>query len=53
MTNTPDDATVFVPVSRQTLRELPADVSLTETIALWTALENPAEIVDGEEVGER
>jgi len=48
MNNRTDEPAVLVSVSRATLSQLPADVSLEECVALWSALENPGEIVDGE-----
>lgn len=50
MNNATDDATLLVPVRRRAIGRLPDDVTVEDCIALWLALENPAEIVRGEEV---
>jgi hypothetical protein len=48
--NATERPAVLVPVQRRFVGELPDDVTVEECIALWLALENPAEIVRGEEV---
>jgi hypothetical protein len=47
--NATDRPSVLVPVQRRFVGELPDDVTVEECIALWLALENPAEIVRGED----
>lgn len=53
MNDATDDPAVLVPVSRAALATLSADVTLEECIALWRAVENPRELVESEEAGER